>query len=43
LFFGPNWSPDDTQLVYLDCQRVKDPAHFRADIAVESLMERDTV
>ena len=34
LFFGPNWSPDDTQLVYLDCHAVKDPAHFRSDLCV---------
>ncbi|WP_010584934.1 TolB family protein [Schlesneria paludicola] len=34
LYFGPQWSPDDRQLAYLDCQAVKDPAHFRADLCV---------
>ena len=34
LMFGPNWSADDTQLVYLDCHAVKDPGHFRADLCV---------
>jgi TolB protein len=32
--FGPRWSPDDTQLAYLDCRAIEDPAHFRADLAV---------
>ncbi|MCA9028830.1 MAG: PD40 domain-containing protein [Planctomycetaceae bacterium] len=34
LMFGPQWSPDDTQLVYLDCHAVNDPKHFRAALAV---------
>lgn len=34
LLFGPRWSPDDKWLAYLDCQAVKDPKHFRADLAV---------
>ncbi len=34
LMFGPHWSPDDTRLVYLDCHAAKDPAHFRAALAV---------
>lgn len=34
LMFGPNWSADDAQLVYLDCQVVRDPGHFRADLCV---------
>ena len=34
LMFGPNWSADDSQLVYLDCHAVKDPGHFRADLCV---------
>ena len=34
LMFGPHWSPDDTQLVYLDCHAAKDPVHFRAALAV---------
>lgn len=34
LYFGPQWSPDDRQLAYLDCQAVKDPAHFRADLSI---------
>ncbi len=34
LMFGPQWSPDDSQLVYLDCHAAHDPAHFRAALAV---------
>lgn len=34
LMFGPHWSPDDKELVYLDCHAAKDPAHFRAALAV---------
>ena len=34
LYFGPQWSPDDRRLVYLDCHAIKDPAHFRADLGI---------
>lgn len=34
LMFGPHWSPDDKWLVYLDCEAVKDTAHFRAALAI---------
>lgn len=34
LMFGPNWSPDDRRLVYLDCHAAKDPGHFRAALAI---------
>lgn len=34
LYFGPHWSRDDKWLVYLDCEAVNDPAHFRAALAV---------
>ncbi len=34
LMFGPHWSPDDTQLAYLDCHAAKDTAHFRGDVCV---------
>lgn len=34
LLFGPHWSPDGKWLAYLDCHAVKDPKHFRADLAI---------
>lgn len=34
LYFGPKWSPDNTQLVYMDCQTDIDPNHFRAAVCV---------
>ena len=34
LYFGPKWSPDNTQLVYMDCQTDIDPHHFRAAVCV---------
>lgn len=34
LYFGPRWSPDDTQLVYMDCQTDVDPVHFRAALCI---------
>ena len=34
LYFGPRWSPDDRQLVYMDCQLDLDPQHFRAALCI---------
>lgn len=34
LYFGPRWSPDDRQLVYMDCQLDLDPEHFRSGLCI---------
>lgn len=34
LFFGPEWSPDDKWLAYLDCDTRKEPSHHYADLCI---------
>lgn len=34
LFFGPEWSPDDKCLAYLDCDTRKEASHHYADLCV---------
>jgi len=34
LFFGPEWSPNDQWLAYLDCDTKKEPSHHYADLCI---------
>lgn len=34
LYFGPRWSPDDRQLVYMDCRLDLDPDQFRSALCI---------
>lgn len=34
LFFGPQWSPDDKWLAYLDCDTRKEQSHHYADLCI---------
>lgn len=34
LYFGPRWSPDGAELVYLDCELELDPQHFRSALCI---------
>ena len=34
LYFGTNWSPDGTSVVYLDCTPATDPGHDWADVCI---------
>ena len=34
LLFGPAFSPDEQWLLYVDCDRIHDPAHFFGDLCI---------
>ena len=34
LFFGPEWSPDETRLAFVDCTPGDDPGHLRGTVCV---------